>query len=296
LTIEVSTHELLQFDHIVVKCVLRNDSIVSITIDDWLGLFPDFVRIEMREKQKWKPLRSMFSQVGTWELGPAPDPILEAGAEYAQYSSIFLEGQDFVFSKPGTFEIRAVARCSGNEIVSNAIKLVVARRDPRILARIRDAVTDTPVSFSPGMSLEEKRSAVINSRRRGKFVGLGAITFAGFEGNTSQNINAIADVGGNLGKGIGRLQLLSRILNGQEPTGEDVIGYVRQELDNQVDAEVALHVLGQHYKRHKDWLNLAQVVDALPDRTIQMYEWEKEIARRLQTVPRVVVPEFEDRR
>lgn len=296
LAIEASTHELLQFDHVVVKCVLRNDSDISITIDDWIRLFPDFVRVQMRVQGEWKPLRSMLSQVGVLELGPAPDPILESGAEYAQYGSFFLTGQDFIFSEPGTFEIRAVVKCSGNIIESNTIKFVVARRNARTLARIRDAVTDRPVSFTSGMSVEEKRKAVMASLRRGKFVNVGEISFNGFEGNMSENMSAIADVGGNLGKGIARLELLSRILSGQERTGEDVIGYVRQEFDNQVDAEVALHVLGRHYQKQKDWLNLAKIVDALPDRTIQVYAWESEVARRLQTVPRVVVPESADKR
>ncbi len=291
LSIEASAQELLQYDHVVVKCVLRNTGDLSVTIDRRGGLLSDAIQVQELVGGEWKSLPSMEDQIGVPVIGLTPDPILESGSELAHFKCLFLTQTGFVFSSPAVIELRAVAQCSGTRIESEPLKIVVKKRQEQALVRIRDAVKDSPVEFTPGMSVDDKRRMVIESKRRGKFSCLGATWF---DGTVGKNLVEIADIGGNLGKGVARLQLLSRLLNGTEPTGDDVIGYVRQEFDNPVDVEVALHVLGSQYQRHGDWTNLEKIFEALPDRSAEAYEWEAQVARRLIRVPRVVVQDGED--
>lgn len=286
LVLTVGSEELLQCDHLVVKTVLRNDTELSVTIDRRGGFTDDSIRIESKLGGKWKSLGYMDEQFGVPAIGGVPDPILESGAVYAQYDVLMFTGKTLDFEKPGTYELRAAVSCSGNSIVSPTVKVVVKERDADSLERIKRSFRGVPFEIAPGMTPEEIKRRIILSHGDGKFGNLGATWF---QGEVGEGLEELADVGGNLGAGIQRLQLLSRILEGIEPTGEDVIGYIRARM-NKVDAEVALHVLGRRYEKKRDWDNLAKVVGALPDKSMMVYQWAGAVERARPTVPRVVVP------
>ena len=147
-----------------------------------------------------------------------------------------LAGNRFVFETPGTYELRAVAQCSGMRIESRPLTILVKQRDAASLERILKSVRGVPLEFTPDMTAEEKKRRILLSRGSDKFWKLGATEF---EGEVGEGLQQLEDVGGNIASGVKNLTLMERILSGEERTGDDVLAYIRKRMDP-LNAEVAI--------------------------------------------------------
>jgi hypothetical protein len=261
LTLVANRDEIRQGDYVVVKAVLLNNTDIGVSVEHPGIPSRNRIRYELKMAEKWMDVPAMCERNGVGIPGPAPDPIVEVNATYAQYDSIQLIGKDgFVFDKPGDYQLRAVGKANGARVESKPITIKVQARGPAYLRMIKEAKDDL---YLLGCQHLERK--------------------------VPERLIALKEVGGNIAGGVENLLLMERITSGEERTGESVFNYIRQRTDP-TSAQVDFIILGYHYHKNRDFESLAKVVEALPDQSMIVWEWSVFIAFRNHRVPQVVVP------
>lgn len=251
LTVNRST--IKQCDPLLVKAVVSDSGEGLWSIESPSAIGGNRIRYQWRVDGQWKPLQTM-SSFGLIGLPSPHKPLLIAeGAEYAEYDRILLQSRKkdpFVFDQPGRYEISAVVETFDGKFESKPLTIVVERRTAADVKRIEHLKKTLFLIGYTGSNLE-----------------------------VPPELYALDDIGGNIGHGVRNLKFLEGILSGNEPLVEDSVPKtVRQRMDG-VEAEMAMILLGHHYRQKGDWKHLDQIVEALPP-TLASFSWHKDLERR----------------
>jgi hypothetical protein len=250
--------EIQTCDFVIVKSVISNKSESAVYVEHKVA--GPAIQFEIKNGETWIPIRGMYDRKAHGVLRP---PLLDIDARYAEFNLILLDGKDqFVFSQPGRFELRAEVQLSGKQVQSKPVVITVKPRAQSLVKRIQDA----------GISVGTAGGAYLKPPLPDKLV-------------------ALEDVGGNIGDSIKNKLLMQRIVSGEERTGDDVIKYIRERMDP-LDAEISLAILGEHYFRKKqDWANLAKVAAEFKEDSWLTFSWQASLDfHALQQLPMLVVP------
>ncbi len=255
----VNRTEIQAFDFVIVKSVISNKSEIGVYIEHKVA--GPAIQFEIKNGDTWTPIRGMYMRKTHGVLSAGGPPLLDIDGRYAEFNLILLDGKDqFVFQRPGRFELRAEVQLSGKRFESKPVAITVKGREPSIVDRI-------------------KKVSVAN--------------IADWEWDSrtplAEELVALQEVGGNIGEGLKNRLLMQRILGGEERTGDDVIRYIRDHMEP-LDAELGLAVLGRHYFRKQDWPNLAKVAAEFRENSWMTFSWQASLDFHLQKVPMLVVP------
>lgn len=254
--------EIYPYDYLGVKSVIKNPSDIGIYIENELP--GPAIQFEFWNGE-WIPIRGMEFRRPQGPKGEPP--LLDIGATYAEYNTILLDDKDrYVFAQPGQFKLRAVVQLSGQRVESKAVALSVKHRAPTLIKRVKDA----------GISV----------------ASLGGLWLTP---PLPPELIALEDIGGNVGQGVKNMRLIERIMTGQEKTGNDVLEHIRDRMDP-LDAEMSLVILGNHYFRKQEWVNLAKVADSFPENSWFKWQWQASLDFHLPEIPLLVVPQDKDAR
>jgi hypothetical protein len=260
LELTVNRSEIQAYDFVIVKSVVSNKSESAVFVEHKVA--GPAIQFEIKRGDTWTPLRGMDMRKMHGSLSAGGPPLLDVGGRYAEFNVILVDGKDqFVFERPGRFELRAEVQLSGKRFESKPVTITVKARDSSMVNRIKKAG-----------------------------IGVGAIgSWLNRDPLLSDQLVALEDVGGNIGAGVKNKLLMQRIISGEERTGDDVIKYVRDRMDP-LDAEISLAILGEHYFRKQDWPNLAKVAAEFRENSWITFSWQASLDFHALKEPLLVVP------
>jgi hypothetical protein len=246
LTLGVNAQTIRQYDQVVVKAVVVNHAQDALRLAGEPNGVGNYIRYEMKNGKGWQ--RVLEAGAGFF-CGVTTPHILETGATYAEYDSIHLKNHkiSFVFDKPGTYLLRAVVATSTGKLESKPVAVTVKARSPDELRQIESS--KELLGWLKGIALSQ----------------------------SPRQLAELKDVGGNIGAAVERVLFLESVRSGQKRLeGDDVVKTLRTKMDG-IDLEVGLHAMGAHYSQQLDWKHLQQIVDAIPDATYGVREWERNL-------------------
>lgn len=254
LTLVPNTTEILQRDNLLLMGLLENKSESAIAVFSQLSVLAD-IRVELLEGDKWGVLR----RTGEGGIIPGAERRLMMGkTSYVEFNALFLRGNtgEFLFEKPGKYQLRAVAKMPWGEMPSQPITITVKKRSAADLETIDKHKIDLPLALvGGGIELPEKTLD-------------------------------LRVLGGNIGHTIEQSRMLLALAVKREWEGESVPlekipGWLRKKLDP-VSSEFALLQLGGYFLGNKDWNGLHYVISNLQNDSIYKHEFTHELKQGIK--------------
>ncbi len=254
LTLSVNSPTIRLCDPLIVKSAVKNVGRDIIAIRDRDPPCDNRVWYEYRvgAEEKWIPLPAMsrFAPFTGMPSGSSTDEaILWEKSVGTEYDVILLDDKDeFIFAKPGRFEIRALVETASEKrpttaTISQPVVVTVELRRPEDIERIK------------------KIRGIIH-----KACG------TRWQRQIPTELRELHDVGGSLGQNVKNLVLIERITSGTQKFDGDVTEFLGEHLSG-LDWEIGLLRLGDYYRQTQDREHLAQILSALRYGTLLSSEW-----------------------
>ena len=252
--LRVNNEEIRRLDPLLVNVVVTNRGLDSAVI---LRKSPHsgsqcHATYELRTPNGWRSVPGMHHEedcsvyLPMRNSVPTAGPTLEPKASYAEFETLFLEADEFVFGAAGIVHLRAVVETSEGTIVSRPVKVVVRERSDAQVQRIQKA--------------RERRV-------------LGMIGTDWLSSDLSADLKSLKGLDGNIGQSVRNLILLEHVIQGRKEIGdENAAEFLKQHMKG-VDWELGLLVLGTHYRKQNDLKRLTEVVEAMPQLTYRSHPW-----------------------
>jgi hypothetical protein len=138
LTLTPSATVIRQGDNLLLRALLEvpSGSPVTVVVEPPHELDGSYIRIEIKEGEKWRRLRNVVEDLKgpacfsryRWSFAP--------GTRYAEYNWFHRNDGAWIFSDVRRYELRAVAQLSTKELVSNTITIAVEKRSAKDLDEI----------------------------------------------------------------------------------------------------------------------------------------------------------------
>jgi hypothetical protein len=255
LTVTVNSPSIRQCDPLIVKASVENRGRDLLAIKDRDPACDNRVRYEYRPvgREEWVALPTM-SRLGTFSGLPSgyetDEIVLWEKDIWPEYDVVLLDDKDeFVFARPGRFELRAVVETATTK-------------------RPIEATGSQPVVVTVEPRPAKDRERIENSRKIvHKACG------SRWQRTIPKELRELHDVGGSLGPNVANLLLIERITNGEQHVGYDAFEFLQERLSG-IDLEIGLLRLGDYYRQRQDRKRLAQIISGLRHRTLLSIEWD----------------------
>jgi hypothetical protein len=241
LTLKANATEILQRDNLLVSIVVDNLSDVELQLEPSFEASHSYFRLEVDSDSGWQLRRTMHDEVDPIDFGGSGPLTVPPQSEFTEFNWHHLHENRHIFAAVGTYKLRATAKTSAGELVSNTVEVKVGDRSNHDQERIREA-----------------RTAIYRLETTLKW-------------DTSEILNGLQDVGGNIqttirNRNLVREYLRSATIDGKAVLPTQLCETLQKRLD-EVSYNAALDHLAWYYIAERDGDGLARVLNALPCRS-----------------------------